>query len=402
MPFQPMNFANIAPQGSPALRGFVDTLSKGMDLGRKPQQLEQDAKQRELANAISEINAKYAEPQAQAGIAHTQAQTNSLGADMALNPFRKALLQAQATSAGSVASKNELIQNLMSRIMGGQQGAQQPQTQQETPMPSFGGGQGVFNPQAQQPQTTQQPQDNQLSYPQAALMSHLLGMGAPKLIDVDGKQIAVTPFGNIPIAEGMNPLQKEITKIDAGIYKDALASIEPLNEQQDILDNAIDIINNTPGIENVIGPANSVLSKWIGTPEEQKALGEIAATSGNFTLAAAKNIKGAFTGRDMGLIESIKPNLNDRFDAFIGKIKALKLMNEVVGHRNKLIAEKISGGVPANQAIEEAKNETDFKKIKPMVANLLATSGTKGAAGAGVVSHNGKKYHLVDGQWRER
>lgn len=40
MPFQPINFAGIAPQGSPGLRDLVSALSKGMSVGVQPQMQE--------------------------------------------------------------------------------------------------------------------------------------------------------------------------------------------------------------------------------------------------------------------------------------------------------------------------------------------------------------------------
>lgn len=405
MPFQPINFASIAPQGSPALRGLVESLGQGMQLGRLPQKLAQEAKAKEFANAIAEINAKYAEPQAQAGLAHTQAGTGSLNAGMELNPFRKALLEAQSRSAGSVADKNAMIQKLMQQVMGGGGGSTSPQDVQQ---PQLGSVQGMFPEQAIQSaptQATQQSQQPQMNYAQAALMSKLMGLGQPKIVDVDGAKIAVTPFGNIPVAQGMTPLGKELTKADAAMYKQASDALIPLGEQQDIIDNAMEIIDKMPNAENVIGPLNNVLAKWTGSPSDQQLLGEIAANSGNFTLNAAKGIKGAFTGRDISLINSIKPNPGDRFDVFKGKLKALKLANEVVSTRNKLIMQKVRAGMAPEEAIRQAREQTDFKRVKPMIANLMVSDKDKSAmqkAQSGIVRADGKVYKLQpDGSWRD-
>lgn len=403
MPFQPINFAGIAPQGSPGLRDLVSSLTEGMKMGRLPQQLEQKAKYNDFINLIKGNEAKYAEPTSIANLAHLNSGTSVNNASLELNPFRRALLEAQASSAGSVANKNAMIQQLMQRVMGDQGSGTSPQPVQQ---PSYGEGQGMMAGQPQQPQMTQGAQQPQVNYAQAALMSKLMGLGEPKIVDVDGSKIAVTPFGNIPVAQGLNPLQKELTKADAGVYKQASEAMIPLNEQQDILDNAIDIIQNMPDAENVIGPLNSVLARWTGSPEQSDLLGQIASNSGNFTLNAAKSIKGAFTGRDMGLIDSIKPTPKDRFDVFKGKLKALKLANEVVASRNKIIMEKIKSGVPVDEAIRQAKEQTDFKKIKPMIANLMVTDKQKSAinsAQGGVVRVDGKVYKLLpDGRWSDK
>lgn len=59
MPFQPINYANIAPQGNPWVRDFVENMTKGYQAGRLPyetQQAEQkqdlDNKKQQLANVM--------------------------------------------------------------------------------------------------------------------------------------------------------------------------------------------------------------------------------------------------------------------------------------------------------------------------------------------------------------
>jgi len=55
MPFQPINFANIEPQGNPGLRDFVANLAKGYQIGQLPQQLARQAEQERLANAMKSL-----------------------------------------------------------------------------------------------------------------------------------------------------------------------------------------------------------------------------------------------------------------------------------------------------------------------------------------------------------
>lgn len=62
MPFQPVNYANIEPQGNPFMRDLVDSLTKGYQAGRLPYetgQLEEkqnlDNKRQNLANAMSQM-----------------------------------------------------------------------------------------------------------------------------------------------------------------------------------------------------------------------------------------------------------------------------------------------------------------------------------------------------------
>ncbi len=55
MPFQPINFANIKPQGNPVFRDLVENLATGYQAGQLPQQLERQRKKEELANAMQTL-----------------------------------------------------------------------------------------------------------------------------------------------------------------------------------------------------------------------------------------------------------------------------------------------------------------------------------------------------------
>lgn len=55
MPFQPINFASIEPQGNPGLRDFVSNLAQGYKVGQLPFQLARQADQERLANAMNRL-----------------------------------------------------------------------------------------------------------------------------------------------------------------------------------------------------------------------------------------------------------------------------------------------------------------------------------------------------------
>jgi len=55
MPFQPINFANIEPQGNPGLRDFISNLAMGYKAGQLPQQLARQSEQERLANAMQTL-----------------------------------------------------------------------------------------------------------------------------------------------------------------------------------------------------------------------------------------------------------------------------------------------------------------------------------------------------------
>jgi len=60
MPFQPINFANIAPIGKPWARNFADNLKQGMEMGALPQRLLREQQQEALANALKQNELNYA------------------------------------------------------------------------------------------------------------------------------------------------------------------------------------------------------------------------------------------------------------------------------------------------------------------------------------------------------
>ena len=52
MAFNPINFANIAPQGNPFFRDLIENLATGYQAGQLPAQLERQRQKEEIANAL--------------------------------------------------------------------------------------------------------------------------------------------------------------------------------------------------------------------------------------------------------------------------------------------------------------------------------------------------------------
>ncbi len=75
MPFQPINFANIAPIGKPWARNFADNLRQGFEMGNLPQKLMGEREQQALMNALQRENVQ--QQQAQTPYAAQNAQSNA-------------------------------------------------------------------------------------------------------------------------------------------------------------------------------------------------------------------------------------------------------------------------------------------------------------------------------------
>lgn len=55
MPFHPIDFANIQPQGNPFFKDLIQNLATGYQAGQLPQQLERKRQQEELANSMQKL-----------------------------------------------------------------------------------------------------------------------------------------------------------------------------------------------------------------------------------------------------------------------------------------------------------------------------------------------------------
>lgn len=55
MPFKPIDFANIQPQGNPFFRDLVENLAKGYQAGQLPAQMQRQKQKEELANAMQKL-----------------------------------------------------------------------------------------------------------------------------------------------------------------------------------------------------------------------------------------------------------------------------------------------------------------------------------------------------------
>jgi hypothetical protein len=77
MPIQPISFQlQSFDQANPLLAG----LAAGQKLGQQHQMFPEDLRQKQLANAIAQVQANYADPMAQADLSYRQAQTPNLTA----------------------------------------------------------------------------------------------------------------------------------------------------------------------------------------------------------------------------------------------------------------------------------------------------------------------------------
>lgn len=233
------------------------------------------------------------------------------------------------------------------------------------------------------------------SYTQAAVAHQILGLPQPKIVDLNGTQTALTAFGAIPVAQGLTEQQKSfqqgIGKSSAEAYKENEMSFRGAQNQNIALDNLINIANNDPEFRNVVGPVKSSIVKWLGNPAQKQTLGTIMSSSGEVTLQVAPALKGAFTGRDQNLINEIKANSKDFPDVFIGKLKAQKLVNQVLMNRTEIANQLIEQGVSTIKANKIAAEQVPLDKVRIQINQLIRGSVPEGFVR---MLKNGKEYHI--------
>ncbi len=346
------------------------------------------------------IASQYAAPKAQADIGATRAQTGLYGAQsqkelaeaaqkrtmqmIAEQIFRRQLQQSQGNGGNPVMSGGQGAG--MAGGMPGQgvpqQGGMAPQ-QGASPAqgnaPQMGGGpQMGAAPQMTAPQLQQQQGGGQqLSYPEAAFLGHYLGMGLPQIMDVNGQKVAVSPFGNTVVAQGLAPYQEALQKgLGAEAAKDYAENTNQLKSIQGqglALDSMIDSVQNNPGFRDVTGPIGSFFTNWAGSPQNQELLGNLRSESGQIMLQIAPGIKGAWTGKDQNMVNGIKANPDTDFpDVFIGKLKAQKLVNRVLEERMSRANQYISQGIPTAEAHKRAAQDVPLSAYKSQIDRMVS------------------------------
>jgi hypothetical protein len=388
MAFTFTNYAGIEPQKSP-YNDLIGQFLGGYNQTKYGQPgLEEALKKTQLAN-------QYYGPNIESQLALRKAQTGEAGARTGLlgeqtrgarieNQYAPEKIKSQIAEAQASAQKARLIQMIREQLLGG---GQVPEGQQGNPLNIPGNantGQeqvGMFQGQGM-PKSTKGPQQTPqqkggFSYPQAATAMQLLGLGKPQVVDVNGKYMAITPFGNVDTGvQGPNAeekaLQAGMGKYGAKLYGDSTNNYITYQNQGLAINELIDAAESNPQFRNVVGRINQPLTNWFGSAQQKELLGRLSSSSGEIALQVAPSLKGAFTGRDQSLINSIKAGPGDFPDVFIGKLKAQKLINDVLSERSRMTALYIENGMKPLQASQLAAKNTPLDRYRPQINELTS------------------------------
>lgn len=329
MPFQPFRYANIPLQRRDPTE-LVQALMQGYQAAGMPEQRRMQQQEMGLKERASDRAER------------------ELAMREQMSPLQQALVQAQAKQKESEAQKMQAMMNVLG--MGGSQ-----------PQQIQGGAEPLQRPQRQ----PGLPQDDRT----ALALRNLFG-------------ISETPSQQMQ-REVETGKRKEFSKIDAKTYEDAISHYRTSNELGDSIDSLLEVFEKNPEIRDVVGPLNSSLTKYLGEKSARDVLGKVNALSGDLMQKMAGGLKGAFTGKEQGFIMSMKPNVNDPIDVAIGKIEALKALNDVGKERARLSAQYLSDprqNISSIDALERARKEIKMPSIENIKPKSKLQKGLEDSA----------------------
>lgn len=406
---------------------YVKALSAGIDLGAKPQRLTEQLLGQTLLNKINRSKAQYAPEKELADLQHTRAMTSH--ANLQMQQLQNQLSRAQAfqdllSGRGAVQPQQQYSQpqsqgmpNIPETNMDYDNGmpAEGPGVAKSaSAYDTFPGRRANYKQSLAQGGAVSAPETG--GYKESLLPSkeksneQVIEQGNPDLYYIDElydknpqfkkefesynykkeQQIKYDPTTGIAsvttkypsgratiktLGVGAQPgdiaQSKERGKIQAQTYGKASDSIMALTDIGSNLERLTQGLEQNPDAKNVIGPVNKWLTQVVGNDEDRQYLGEVMSATGNIVLDAAKDIKGAFTGRDQSLVNSLKPNANDPYYMFIGKLKGMTEATELAKQRLTIYADLVDQRIAPHKAIQIASQKTDMSQVENRFKNIM-------------------------------
>ncbi len=310
-----------------------------------------------------------------------------------LSEEQKDAIKNMVTKAGM--NQTNVTQNLTAPMTGqnAMQQSFQPPIMQQSPMqsPAIGGnGQRGYDEQLTQ---DQQNQINRIA-PGNTYVPELNAMNQSNPQLPQPAERKPTYAENVADYKGVikqgETLGKERGKEISEIGKQQLS----LSESGAVLDHLADIIKD-PVFRNMRSEIPffqdkqlSVLAK-IGTPEQQKVIGDYISSLQAFKAATVNSFKGRTLEKEFGLADKIKFDENDTMGVTEGKYKSLKTLKDIAQAKNDFILDLMSGPRHLNlgQAVKEANKMIDYKAIQKDVESGLKPPIT-------VMYKNNEPYHI--------
>lgn len=145
---------------------------------------------------------------------------------------------------------------------------------------------------------------------------------------------------NVGAFEGIKSEGKKAGELRAQDINDLSNMVFSGQTKQETLD-SINKIISSPEFEKIrqtpiLGHNELSYYQRYGTPEQQNMVGQLVTLSGNVIRDASQDFKGAFRKGEQQLIQNMKINPGDTFDAARGKMEQLTYLNQMITERARL------------------------------------------------------------------
>lgn len=383
------NYAAMTPQGAPAFRNLADNIARGMKLGNLPRQIQLSNEAKALSDALL-AQKLQSEPMMQALQKHlSEARIKMIGA-------QTGMLQQKSALGGLDLKKQKLLQGLMEKAISGNQSLPENNVSPQLktgPVPPGASTQTSPSmvPPANQGAVLQQGVPGMELIDKLSknpLLASYIGMKPSYQVRQSPETGEVMTTERLPSGKittrtslvGRQPEDIEFAKKQADVRSNEIQTNLTENRNLQNINSNLDYINSVlksaPSSPDAIGPYNSIYSYWGNNPQARNLLGQLSTQSGQIMVDTLKQLKGSNTGRQMSIVNQIKPNIKDPYATFIGKFYAMKLVTPMLMKRRELYSEYLRQGINPEKAQKLSADQTDISKLQPKI-NFYLKNGLK-------------------------
>lgn len=194
---------------------------------------------------------------------------------------------------------------------------------------------------------------------------------------------------------------KAIDELDQQ-YQQAVQSEVPLKHMNEIITNPVfQKMREFPWFQN---QQLGVLSK-IGTPEQQKLVGDFKTTALKAVAETVMGFKGRILDKEVSLANDMKVSKNDTINEMLGKLPTIEAFNEMTKQRDRIASQLISQKhISRGDALEQADKMIDGPAIRKKIEMELSPEPTEEDYAHTAKTHNmsidevKKKYQAMRGK----
>lgn len=181
---------------------------------------------------------------------------------------------------------------------------------------------------------------------------------------------------NVGSYQGIKAEGSEAGKLRAEAINDLGDTVFNGQTKQATINNLSNIVSS-PEFEKmrqtpILGKHELSFYQRYGTPAQQNLVGQFITLSGNIIRDASQDFKGSFRKGEQQLLQDMKVNPGDTFDAARGKIEQLSLLNQMITQRARLTGQYMSQNHMSKlQAEDLADKQINADGMRNQIHNQL-------------------------------